>query len=79
MNKRIIPLTFFTVVLSVGILINAGGISAVAKDRNTIGSARSSAIHDCNIAANKFSPITQLPDQFAVYGTCMVTHRQRFG
>jgi len=44
-----------------------------------IGSARATAIHDCNIEANKFSPITQLPNQFAVYGTCMANHGQRFG
>ena len=31
-----------------------------------IGSARATAIHDCNIEANKFNPITQLPNQFAV-------------
>jgi hypothetical protein len=72
-------LRFLTAVLTLGMLANAGGTSALAADRNTIGSARSTAILDCNIKANKFSPITQLPDQFAVYGTCMATYRQRFG
>jgi hypothetical protein len=40
--------------------------------------ARAAAIHDCNIEADKYSPITQLPNQFAVYGTCMAEHGQRF-
>jgi len=80
MNKRIDSLRFLTAVLTLGMLANAGGTSALAADRNnTIGSARSSAVHDCNIHANKFSPITQLPDQFAVYGTCMTNHGQKFG
>ena len=79
MNKRIESVRFLTAVLTLGMLANAGGTSALGADRNTIGSARSTAILDCNIKANKFSPITQLPDQFAVYGTCMATYRQRFG
>jgi len=29
--------------------------------------------------ADKYSPITQLPNQFAVYGTCTANHGQRFG
>ena len=32
-----------------------------------------------NIEANKFNPITQLPNQFAEYGTCMAKHGQPFG
>jgi hypothetical protein len=75
MNKHIAQ--FLTAVLTTGMLASA--TPGLAKDRNMIGSARSTAIHDCNITANKFSPITQLPDQFAVYGTCMAAHRQRFG
>jgi hypothetical protein len=41
--------------------------------------ARPAAIHGCNIEADKYSPITQLSNQFAVYGTCMANHGQRFG
>jgi len=41
--------------------------------------ARVTAIHDCNVEANKFNPITQLPNQFAVYATCMTKHGQIFG
>jgi hypothetical protein len=74
MNKR--SLRFLIAVLTLGVLANAGS-SALAAER--IGSARSTAIHDCNVEADKYSPITQLPNQFAVYGTCMATHRQRFG
>ena len=33
------------------------GNQAFAKDREVIGSARATAIYDCNIEANKFSPI----------------------
>ena len=44
----------------------------------TLDAARAAAIHDCNIEADKYSPITQLPNQFAVYGTCMAEHGQRF-
>ena len=40
--------------------------------------ARAAAIHDCNIEADKYSPITQLSNQFAVYGTCKAEHGQRF-
>jgi hypothetical protein len=79
MKKRIDPLKFFTVVLTVGMFATAGGTSALAMDRNAIGSGRSTAIHDCKIEANKFSSIAQLSNQFAVYGTCMATHHQRFG
>ena len=78
MNKRIDSLRFLTAVLTLGMLANAGGTSALGADRNTIGSARSTAIHECNIKADKYSPITQLPDQFAVYGTCITNRRQRF-
>ena len=46
--------------------------------RATLDAARAAAIHDCNIEADKYSPITQLPNQFAVYGTCMAEHGQRF-
>ena len=55
MNKHINRLKFLSVLLTVA---TAGGTSALAMDRNTIGSARSTAIHDCNIEANKFSSIT---------------------
>jgi hypothetical protein len=72
MHKHINRLKFISVLLTVAI---EGGTSAVASDQNMIGSARSTAIHDCNIEANKFSPITQLSNQFA----CMATHQQRFG
>ena len=57
--------------IALGVLANTIGIPAFAKDRDMTGSARATAIHDCNIEANKFNPITQLPNQFAVYGTCM--------
>jgi hypothetical protein len=46
--------------------------------RTTLDAARAAAIHDCNIEADKYSPITQLPNQLAVYGTCMAEHGQRF-
>jgi hypothetical protein len=61
------------------VLAGAGGKPAFAKDRHLSNAGRPAAIHDCNIEANKYSPITQLPNQFAVYGTCMVNHGQRFG
>ena len=79
MIKRVDLLKFLTTAFALGALLSAGGTQALAKDRKVIGSARSSAIHDCNIEANKYNPITQLPNQFAVYGTCMTDHGQRFG
>jgi hypothetical protein len=79
MKKRGVSRKFLTVALALGLLANAGGKPAFAKDREVIGSAKATAIHDCNIEANKFSPITQLPNQFAVYGTCIVRHGQPFG
>jgi hypothetical protein len=46
--------------------------------RKTLDAARAAAIDDCNIEADTYSPITQLPNQFAVYGTGMAEHGQRF-
>jgi hypothetical protein len=69
----------FAVALALGVLANAGGKPALAKARHLADAARPAAILECNIEADKFSPITQLPNQFAVYGTCMTNHRQRFG
>src|SRR5215510_6644762 len=70
---------FFAVALALGVLANAGGKPALAKARHLADAARPAAILECNIEADKYSPITQLPNQFAVYGTCMTNHRQRFG
>ena len=75
MKKRGVSRKFLTVALALGLLANAGGKPAFAKDREVIGSARATAIHDCNIEANKFSPT----NQFAVYGTCIARHGQPFG
>jgi hypothetical protein len=65
--------------IALGMFANAGVAPVFAKDRDLIGPARATAIHDCNIDANKFSPITQLSNQFAEYGTCMARHGQPFG
>ena len=46
--------------------------------RTALDAARAAAIHDCNIEADKYNPITQLPNQFAEYGTCMAEHGQWF-
>ena len=70
---------FVAVALALGVVANAGGKPALAKARHLADTARPTAIHECNIEADKYSPITQLPNQFAVYGTCMTNHRQRFG
>lgn len=69
---------FLTVALALGVLAN-GGKLAFAKGRHLTDTARPAAIHDCNTEAVKYSPITQLPNQFAVYGVCMASHGQRFG
>jgi hypothetical protein len=39
---------------------------------------RSVAIHDCNIEAAKYVFHVWQTAQFAVYGTCMAKHHQRF-
>jgi len=70
---------FLTIAFAQGVLTNAGGNPAFARDRHLTNAGRPAAIHDCNIKADKYSPITQLPDQFGVYGTCMANHGQRFG
>jgi hypothetical protein len=67
------------VAIALGVLANAGMAPVFAKDRDLIGPARATAIHDCNIDANRFSPITQLSNQFAEYGACMARHGQPFG
>jgi hypothetical protein len=61
MKKRGFSRKFLTVALALGLLANAGGKPAFAKDREVVD--KGTAIHDCNIEANKFSPITQLPYQ----------------
>ena len=78
MKKRGNSRKFIAVALALGVLANAGGKPAFAKDRQ-VGAARRAAIYHCNTEANKFSPITQLLFQFAAYGTCMAKHGQRFG
>jgi hypothetical protein len=76
MKKRRDSRRLLTVALALALLANTGGKHAIAKDRDVIGSARATAIHDCSIEANNFSPITQLPNQFAVYGTYITRHGQ---
>ena len=70
---------FFAVALALSMVANAGGKPALAKGRHLADAARPAAIHECTIEADKYSPITQLSNQFAVYGTCMANHGQRFG
>ena len=79
MKKRGDSRKFLTVALALGVLANAGGKLAFAKDHHLTDAARPAAIHDCNTEAVKYSPITQLPNQFAVYGACMARHGQSFG
>ena len=79
MKKRNDPRKFLTLALALGLLANAGGQSTFAKESHLANAGRAVAIHECNVEANKYSPITQLPNQFAVYGTCMINHGQRFG
>jgi len=79
MRKRADFPKFLVVAIALGALANAGVAPVFAKDRDRIRSVRATAIHDCNIEANKFNPITQLPNQFAEYGTCMARHGQPFG
>ncbi|MGB9315605.1 MAG: hypothetical protein WCB62_11345 [Pseudolabrys sp.] len=44
---------FLTVALALGVLANAGGKLAFAKDHHLTDAARPSAIHDCNTEAVK--------------------------
>jgi len=39
---------------------------------------KSAAIHDCNVKATKYLFHVWQTAQFAVYGTCMAKHQQRF-
>ena len=43
------------------------------------GPLRSEAIHVCSIEAAKYIFHVWQLEQFAVYGTCMAKHGQRFG
>ena len=43
-----------------------------------ISPLRSAAIHACNVEAAKFLFHVWQLEQFAVYGTCMTKHGQRF-
>ena len=62
-----------------GVLANTSAIPAYANNHDMAELARVTAIYDCNVEANKFNPITQLPNQFAMYATCMTKHGQIFG
>jgi hypothetical protein len=44
-----------TIALAIGVLANAGGKPAFAKDRHLTNAGRPAAIHDCNIDADKYS------------------------
>jgi len=79
MRKRADLLKILAGTIALGVFANVVETPAFAKDRNMIAPARATAIHDCNIAANKFNPITQLSNQFAEYGTCIARHGQPFG
>ena len=79
MKKRADTLKVLVAAMVLGVLANTSAIPAYAKDHDMAESARVTAIHDCNVEANKFNPITQLPNQFSVYATCMTKHDQIFG
>ena len=79
MKKRGHSRRFLTVALALGVIATAPGEPAFAKGGHLTNAARPAAIHDCNVEANKYNPITQLPNQFAVYGTCMANRGQQFG
>jgi hypothetical protein len=79
MKKRADTLKVLVAAMVLGVLANTSAIPAYAKDHDMAESARVTAIHDCNVEDNKFNPITQLPNQFAVYATCMTKHGQIFG
>jgi hypothetical protein len=79
MKKRADSLKVLAAAMVLGVLANTSAPPAHAKDRDMAEPARVTAIHDCNVEANKFNPITQLPNQFAVYATCMTKHGQIFG
>ena len=79
MKKRADTLKALVAAMVLGVLANTSAIPAYAKDHDMAESARVTAIHDCNVEANKFNPITQLPNQFAMYATCMTKHGQIFG
>jgi len=76
-KKRLDSLKVLAAAMVLGVLANTSATPVYAKD--TAEPARVTAIHDCNVEANKFNPITQLPNQFAVYATCMTKHGQIFG
>ncbi|MFZ1002643.1 MAG: hypothetical protein WAN68_11625 [Pseudolabrys sp.] len=59
MKKRGDSRKFLTVALALGVLANAGGKLAFAKDLHLADAARPAAIHDCNTEAVKYNPITQ--------------------
>ena len=78
MKKRADFLKVLAAAMVLGVLASTSATPVNAKDRDVVESSRVTAIHDCNVEANKFNPITQLPNQFAVYATCMVKHGQIF-
>jgi len=78
MKKRADSLKVLAAAMVLGVLASTSATPVNAKDRDVVESSRVTAIHDCNVEANKFNPITQLPNQFAVYATCMVKHGQIF-
>ena len=78
MTKRADSLKVLAAALVLGVLASTSATPVQAKDRDVAEPSRATAIHECNVEANKFNPITQLPNQFAVYATCMAKHGQIF-
>ena len=76
MKKRADSLKVLAAALVLGVLASTTPVQA--RDRDVAEPSRVTAIHDCNVEANKFNPITQLPNQFAVHATCMAKHGQIF-
>ena len=54
MKKRGDSRKFLTVALALGVLANAGGKLAFAKDHHLADAARPAAIYDCNTEAVKY-------------------------
>ena len=78
MKNRADSMKVLAAALVLGVLASTSATAVQAKDRDAAEPSRVTAIHDCNVEANKFNPITQLPNQFAVYATCMAKHGQIF-
>jgi hypothetical protein len=67
--------------LALGLMVAAGASPSLAQRANHGGAGaatgRDAAVHECSVAASKWSNTMWQTQQFAAYSNCMVEHGQQ--